>query len=95
MSQTLFMPGEASAMVKTMCERVDLSHRAGSYILSMCRLKNKFPGGMIDMVEVAQVIKYVSENQEDLKPQFTKDGWQETGTVREPTNTRTWYKPAN
>ena len=98
MSQTLYLPGEASAMVKTMCERVDLSHRAGSYILSMCRLKNKFPGGLIDMVEVAQVIKYVSdpERQKDLKPQFTKDGWRATGTVlREPSNTRTWYKPAN
>jgi len=57
-------------MVKTMCERVNLHPRAGSYILSMCRLQNKFPGGLIDMVEVAQLIKYVSENQADLKPQF-------------------------
>jgi hypothetical protein len=73
MSQTLFMPGEASAMVKTMCERVNLSQRAGSYILSMTRLKDKFPGGLIDMVEVAQLIKYVSEHQEDLKPQFKKN----------------------
>ena len=95
MSQTLYMPGEASSMVNTMCERVNLSPRAGSYILSMCRLKNKFPGGLVDMVEVAQLIKYVSENQEDLKPQFKKNGWQQPGTVREPTNTRTWYKPAN
>lgn len=75
MSQTLYMPGEASVMVKTMCERVDLAPRAGSYILSMCRIKNKFPGGLVDMVEVAQLIKYVSENQEDLKPQFRKVNW--------------------
>lgn len=87
MSQTLYMPGEASAMVKTMCERVNLSHRAGSYILSMCRLQDKFPGGLVDMVEVAQIIKYVSENQEDLKPQF-KMGGQAT-KMSEP------EKPAN
>lgn len=87
MSQTLYMPGEASAMVKTMCERVNLSQRAGSYILSMTRLKDKFPGGLIDMVEVAQLIKYVSENQEDLKPQFKMGG--QTTKMPEP------EKPAN
>ncbi len=54
----------------TMCKRVGLSHRVGTYILAMCRLKMQLPGDLIDMVEVAQVIKYVSENQEDLKPQF-------------------------
>lgn len=95
MSQTLYMPGEAAAMMKTMCERVDLSVRAGGYIMSMVRLKNPLPGGLVDMVMVAQAIKYASEHQEDLKPQFKKDGWKEPGTVREPTNTRTWYKPAN
>jgi hypothetical protein len=89
------MTGEATAMVKIMCERVGLAQRAGRYIMLMCRLKNQLPGGLIDMVEVAHVIKYVSENQEDLKPQFKKSGWQEPGTVKEPTNTRTWYKPAN
>jgi hypothetical protein len=95
MTQSLYAPGEASAMMKTMCERVDLSLRAGSYILSMCRLRSRFPGGLVDMVEVAQIIKYVSENQDDLKPQFKKNGSQETGTIREPNKTRTWYKPAN
>jgi hypothetical protein len=74
-------------MVKTMCERVNLSQRAGSYILSMTRLKDKFPGGLIDMVEVAQLIKYVSENQEDLKPQFKMGG--QTTKMPEP------EKPAN
>ena len=97
MSQTLYMPGEATAMVKIMCERVGLAQRAGRYIMLMCRLKNQLPGGLIDMVELAQVIKYVSdpERQKDLKPQFTKDGIRKTGTVQDPTNTRTWYKPAN
>jgi hypothetical protein len=68
------MPGEAATMMKTMCERVNLSLRAGGYILAMCRLNNKLPGGMIDMVEVAQLIKYVSEHQEDLKPQYQTGG---------------------
>jgi hypothetical protein len=88
------MPGEASAMVKTMCERVDLSQKVGGYIMTMVRIHNHLPGGLIDMVLVAQAIKYVSEHQEDLRPQFKKDYYQ-PGTVREPTNTRTWYKPAN
>jgi hypothetical protein len=89
------MPGEANAMVKIMCERVDLSLRAGRYIMFMCQIKHRLPGDLVDMVEVAQLIKYVSENQEDLKPQFKKNGSQETGTIREPNKTRTWYKPAN
>ena len=82
-------------MVATMCKRVGLSQRAGGYILTMIRIKKSLPGGLIDMVEVAQIIKYVSENQEDLKPQFKINGSQETGTIREPSKTRTWYKPAN
>lgn len=57
-------------MVQIMCERVNLSPRAGSYILSMARLYRSFPNGLVNMVEVAQVIKYVSENQQYLKPQF-------------------------
>jgi hypothetical protein len=87
MTQTLYMPEEATTMVQVMCERVDLSQRAGSYILTMCRLKNKLPGGIIDMEEVAQVIKFVSEHQEDLKPQFKKGG--QPTTMPEP------EKPAN
>ncbi len=87
MSQTLYMPGEAFNMVQAMCERVDLSLRVGSYILSMCRLKSPLPGGLIDMVEVAQLIKYASENQEDLKPQFKMGG--QTTKMPEP------EKPAN
>ncbi|QFG08750.1 hypothetical protein PBI_INGRID_81 [Arthrobacter phage Ingrid] len=74
MSQTLYMPGEAATMMVTMCERVNLSKRAGSYILAMCRLNSRLPGGLIDMVEVAQLIKYVSEHQEDLKPQYRMGG---------------------
>ncbi|ASR84072.1 hypothetical protein SEA_TEACUP_76 [Arthrobacter phage Teacup] len=70
MTQSLYTPGESTAMVKIMCERVKLSHRAGMYILNMARLKRSFPEGMVDMVEVAQAIKYVSENQKDLKPQY-------------------------
>jgi hypothetical protein len=76
------MPDEATEMMGEMCKRVDLSLRAGSYILAMCRLKNKLPGGLVDMVEVAQAIKYASENQEDLKPQFKKGG--QTTTMPEP-----------
>jgi len=93
MSQTLYMPGEARVMTMTMCKRVGLSHRVGTYVLAMCRLKTQLPGELIDMVEVAQVIKYVSENQEDLKPQFQMGG--QTTKMPEPRNTRTWYKPAN
>ncbi|ASD52294.1 hypothetical protein QCN32_gp75 [Arthrobacter phage Niktson] len=70
MTQSLYTPGEASTMVQIMCERVNLSQRAGSYILSMARLYRSFPNGLVNMVEVAQAIKYVSENQKDLKPQF-------------------------
>lgn len=70
MTQSLYTPGEAMNMVQIMCERVNLSQRAGSYILSMARLHRSLPGGLINMVEVAQAIKYVSENQKDLKPQF-------------------------
>lgn len=87
MSQTLYMPGEARMMAMTMCKRVGLSHRVGAYILAMCRLKTQLPGGLIDMVEVAQVIKYASENQEDLKPQFQMGG--KTTMMPEPD------KPAN
>jgi hypothetical protein len=67
------MSDEARVMSMTMCKRVGLSHRVGTYILAMRRIENPLPGGMIDMVEVAQIIKYASEHQEDLKPQF-KDG---------------------
>jgi hypothetical protein len=81
------MPGEASSMVKIMCERVDLSLRAGRYIMFMCQIKHRLPGDLVDMVEVAQLIKYVSENQEDLKPQFKKGG--QPTTMPEP------EKPAN
>ncbi|UTN92075.1 hypothetical protein SEA_DARBY_71 [Arthrobacter phage Darby] len=70
MTQSLYEPGEAFSMVKIMCERVKLSQRAGSYILAKARLKRAFSDGMVDMVEVAQAIKYVSENQQYLKPQF-------------------------
>lgn len=87
MMQTLYMPDEAKTMLKTMCERVDLSQRAGTFIFNMSRLKNPLPGGLIDMVQVAQVIKYASENQEDLKPQFQKGG--HTTMMPEP------EKPAN
>ncbi|ASR83374.1 hypothetical protein SEA_CATERPILLAR_73 [Arthrobacter phage Caterpillar] len=95
MSQTLYMPGEASAMVKIMCERVNLAPRAGSYILSMCRLRKEFPGGLVDMVEVAQIIKYASEHQEDLKPQFQNAEWTPKVDYTQKPTTRTWYKPAN
>lgn len=74
MMQTLYMPDEARVMMRVMCERVDLSHRAGTYVLAMVRLKNDLPGGLIDMAEVAEVIKFVSEHQEDLKPQFQMGG---------------------
>lgn len=87
MSQTLYTTGEALVMMRIMCKRVNLAQRAGSYIVSMCRLKNRLPGGLIDMVEVAQLIKYVSENQEDLKPQFQIGG--KTTMMPEP------EKPAN
>ncbi|AXH43816.1 hypothetical protein SEA_BREYLOR17_71 [Arthrobacter phage Breylor17] len=70
MTQSLYDPGEATTMMNIMCERVKLSKRAGSYILAMARLKRNYPNGLVDMVEVAQVIKYVSENQQYLKPQF-------------------------
>jgi hypothetical protein len=74
MTQTLYTQGDARVMMRQMCERVNLAPRAGSYILAMCRLKNDLPGGLIDMVEVAQIIKYASENQDDLKPQYQNGG---------------------
>ncbi|QXO13230.1 hypothetical protein SEA_DEVITOJR_74 [Arthrobacter phage DevitoJr] len=70
MTQALYNVGDSIAMVKVMCERVNLSRRAGMYILNMARLKRSFPGGVVDMVEVAQAIKYVSEHKDDLKPQY-------------------------
>lgn len=70
MTQALYTLGDSMAMVKVMCERVNLSRRVGMYILNMARLKRSHPEGTVDMVEVAQAIKYVSENQEYLKPQY-------------------------
>lgn len=75
-------------MVVTMCERVNLAPRAGSYILAMCRLNSKLPRGLIDMVDVAKIIKYASEHQDDLKPQF-RMGSGQTSSMPEP------EKPAN
>lgn len=57
-------------MVQIMCERVNLHLRVGLFILSMRRLHHRLPGGVVDMMEVAQLIKYVSEHKEDLRPQF-------------------------
>lgn len=73
MIQSLYPPKKASEMMIEMCDRVKLSRRAGSYIFNMRRLENKLPGGLVDMFEMAQLIKYVSEHQEDLKPQFKLD----------------------
>lgn len=87
MTQTLYMPDEATSMMMTMCERVNLAPRAGSYILAMCRLNNRLPGGLIDMVEVAKLIKYVSENKADLKNHFQMGG--------NPTSMPEPEKPAN
>ncbi|ALY09046.1 hypothetical protein GORDON_71 [Arthrobacter phage Gordon] len=70
MTQALYTVGESMAMVRVMCERVKLSPRAGMYILNMARLKRHYPEGAVDMVEVAQAIKYVSEHKDDLKPQY-------------------------
>jgi hypothetical protein len=94
--QTLYTISDANTMVKEMCKRVDLAQRAGGYILAMWRLHKELPGGLIDMVEVAQVIKYVSEQDpSELKPQYRKADWVAVDDTTPKATTRTWYKPAN
>ncbi|UGL63306.1 hypothetical protein SEA_TOKKI_85 [Arthrobacter phage Tokki] len=58
------------AMTEEMCKRVNLHHRAGTFILSMLRIKSRRMGNQVDMVLVAKLIKYISSHQDDFKPQF-------------------------
>ncbi|QFG13685.1 hypothetical protein PBI_SHEPARD_80 [Arthrobacter phage Shepard] len=61
---------QEQAMAKEMCKRVELSELVGSFILAMCRIKSHRLGNQVNMVVVAQLIKFASEHKGDLKRQF-------------------------
>lgn len=75
MTKTIYTIQDALLMTTSMCERVNLHIRAGRFIMFTCQLKQRLPGGLVNMVEVAQLIKYASEHQVDLKPQFRSNTW--------------------
>lgn len=74
---------EESRMTREMCNRVELSSKVGLYILAMCRMKSNRLFNQVDMVLVAQLIKYVSLHKGDLKRQFEREGRYTEPTVKE------------
>ena len=74
MTAQYFNRRDEQDMAKTMCERVQLSPMVGSYILASLRIQSSLPGNRVDMVLVAQLIKYASLHKGDLKRQFEREG---------------------
>lgn len=57
-------------LVDEMCDRLGLPRRTGMKILANCHVMRLKYGRPIDMVLVAQAIKYVSENRQYLQPVY-------------------------
>lgn len=55
------------AMTDEMAKRAGISHQVGRNILSIAKICARKVGEPVDMVQVANAIKYAAENKERLK----------------------------